>query len=163
MEQPYYQTSGGSEAPILWYASLPHHVRRLYDYRGTFAQEPALMVIFAEVVCEAFTGWALEKLFKKKAMEQLWKTLSDGKKIRRFQDICHEDTHKMYTALSGDQITQSNFWEKLQMHNKRRNDLVHPVDTLATSMRLPSQGEAAESFKAVEAYIQHVSQILCSI
>ena len=163
MEQPYYQTSGGSDAPTLWYASLPHHVRRLYDYRGIFAQEPALMVIFAEVVCEAFTGWALEELFKKKAMEQLWKTLSDGKKIRRFQDICHEDTHKMYTALSGDQITQSNFWEKLQRHNKRRNNLVHPVDTLATSMGVPSQGEAEESFQAVEAYIQHVSQILGSI
>ncbi len=84
-------------------------------------------------------------------------------KIRRFQDICHEDTHKTYTALSGDQITQSKFWEKLQMHNKRRNDLVHPVDPLATRRRLPSQGEAEESFQAVEAYIQHVTQILGSI
>ncbi len=69
----------------------------------------------------------------------------------------------MYTALSGDQITRSNFFKKLQKHNERRNDLVHPFDTLVTSMRVPSQGEAEESFQAVEAYIEHVSQILGSI
>ncbi len=163
MEQSYYQTSGGSDAPILWYASLPPHVRRLYDYRGTFTQEPALMVVFAEVVCEAFTGWALGELFNKKGVKQLWEELSAGKKIRRFEDICNKNTRRIYTALSGDQITQANFWEKLQKHNKRRNDLVHPANTMSSSASIPSREEADESFKAVEDYIQHVVQVLGSI
>ena len=53
----------GTPAPIIWYMSLPDHVKRLYDYKSTVAQQPALMVIHAEVVCEAFTVWALEELF----------------------------------------------------------------------------------------------------
>jgi hypothetical protein len=56
----------GSPAPILWYAFLPDHVRRLYDYKSIFSHQPPLMVILAEVVCEAFTVWALEELFKNK-------------------------------------------------------------------------------------------------
>src|SRR2546425_6529995 len=115
---PYYQTQPlGSPAPILWYASLPDHVKRLYDHKATFSQQPALMVVLAEVVCEAFTVWALEELFEKKKVKDLWEVLSAGNKTRRFQDICNEDVNKIYTALSGDQITQAPFWERLMQHN----------------------------------------------
>jgi len=157
----YYQTQPlGSPAPILWYASLPEHVKRLYDHKSAFAQQPALMVILAEVVCEAFTAWALERLFEKKGVEDLWVVLSAGSRIRRYQDICSDDAHKIYAALSGDQITQAPFWEKLKQHNKRRNALVHPGRSGATSATIPSPDEAEESFKAVENYIQHVHKIL---
>ena len=166
MKQPYYQMSDGMgmPAPIFWYASLPQHVKRLYDYKGTFSQQPALMVILAEVVCEAFTVWALEELFKKKKVEDLWGVLSAGKsKMRRLQDIYNDDVNKMYTALSGDPITQASFWQKLQEHNTRRNALVHPDVNAPTHATIPSPEEAAESFKAVEDYIQHVHGILKSI
>ena len=89
---PPYQRSGGSMAPIIWYDSLPDHVKRLYDRKATFSQQPIAMVVLAEVVCEAFTVWALGELFKKKNVEDLWKVLSDEKrKIRRLQDICDDD------------------------------------------------------------------------
>ena len=162
MDPRYYQASGGSEAPIAWYASLPDHVKRLYDYRGLFSAQPALMVVLAEVVCEAFTIWALEELFKKKNLEALWKTLY-GQNKRRYQDICDPRVHSIYTALSGDQITQRvPLWEKLMQHNNRRNALVHPGPSASTAA-IPSQPEAEESIKAVEDYIQHVYQILNSI
>src|SRR6266576_2318398 len=97
---PYYQTQPlGSPAPILWYASLPEHVKRLYDHKATFSQQPIAMVVLAEVVCEAFTIWVLEELFKKKHVEDLWAVLSDKNKNRRYQDICNKDAHKIYTAL----------------------------------------------------------------
>jgi len=52
----HYQTQPvGSPAPVLWYESLPEHVKRLYKLRETFSQQPLAMVILAEVVCEAFT------------------------------------------------------------------------------------------------------------
>ncbi|HXT67253.1 MAG TPA: hypothetical protein VN657_10725 [Nitrospiraceae bacterium] len=159
----YYQTSGGSPAPILWYASLPDHVKRLYDHKATFSQQPALMVILAEVVCEAFTLWALEELFKKKNVEDLWRTLSAGSQIRRIQDICNKRVNKIYTALSGDRITDAAFWQKLQQHNERRNALVHPVHNGLAIVAMPSGQEAEESFKAVEDYIQHVHKVLGSI
>jgi hypothetical protein len=161
---PHYQTSGGSPAPIIWYASLPDHVKRLYDHKSTFSQQPALMVVLAEVVCEAFTVWALEELFRKKNVGDLWKVLSGGSKTRRrVQDICNNETHEIYTALSGDQITQAPFWKKLKQHNSRRNALVHPVHIGTTAAAIPSPQEADESFKAVEDYIQHVHGILKSI
>jgi hypothetical protein len=150
-------------APMLWYASLPDHVKRLYDFKSTFSQQPALMVVLAEVVCEAFTVWALEELFKKKRVEDLWEVLSAGGKIRRLQDICNEDANKIYTALSGDRITQAPFWEGLKKHNSRRNALVHPGHTAPTGTAIPSAQEADESFKAIEDYIQHVHEILKSI
>ena len=63
----YYQTQPlGSPAPIIWYASLPDHVKRLYDHKANFSQQPIAMVILAEVVCEAFTVWALENCLKRK-------------------------------------------------------------------------------------------------
>jgi len=126
-------------------------------------QEPTLMVIFAEVVCEAFTVWVLGEMFKKKGQAQRWEKESAGTKWRRFQDITNKNTHRVYTELSGDQITQAGFWETLQQHNTRRNNLVHPVDTLATSTPLPSQKEADDSFKAVDDYIQHVTKIFESM
>jgi hypothetical protein len=159
----YYQTSGGSTAPIIWYASLPDHVKRLYDHKATFSNHPALMVILAEVVCEAFTVWALEELFKKKKVEDLWQTLSAGSEIRRIQDICNKRVNKIYTALSGDRVTEAAFWHKLQQHNERRNALVHPAHNGLTTVAIPSAQEAEESFKAVEDYIQHVHEILKSI
>jgi len=162
-DHTYYQTSGGSDAPIAWYASLPDHVKRLYEYKSTFSQQPALMVILAEVVCEAFTVWALGELFKKKGVEELWKELSAKSKIRRFQDICNEDVNKIYTALSGDPITRPPFWQKLQQHNNRRNLLVHPGHNGPSTAAIPSPQEADESFKAVEDYIQHVYGVLNSI
>ncbi len=159
----YYQTSGGSPPSTLWYASLPDHVKRLYDHKATFSQQPELMVILAEVVCEAFTVWALEELFKKKNVEDLWRKLSDGKKIRRFQDICNKRVNEIYTALSGNRITDAAFWQKLQQHNERRNALVHPVHNGLATVARPSVQEAEESFKAVEDYIQHVHGVLGSI
>lgn len=66
---PPYQTQPlESPAPIIWYASLPDHVKRLYDDKATFSQQPIAMVVLAEVVCEAFTVWALGELFKKKTV-----------------------------------------------------------------------------------------------
>jgi hypothetical protein len=115
----------------------------------------------SEVVCEAFTVWAVEELFKKKKVENLWKELSAGKRKRRYQDICDEHVHKIYAALSGDEITQATFWKTLKRHNDRRNLLVHPDDTGAAAA-MPSTQEAAESFKAVEDYIKHVHGILNS-
>ena len=106
---PPYQASHGSMAPMLWYESLPDHVRRLYDYKSTFSQQPPLMVVLAEVVCEASTVWALEELFKSKRETNLWEALSAGKKKRRSQDICDKYANKIYTAASGDQITQAAF------------------------------------------------------
>lgn len=144
---------------MLWYASLPEHVKRLYDHKSSFSQQPALMVVLAEVVCEAFTVWALEELFKKKTVEDLWEVLSAGGKIRRFQDICNDDVNKIYT----DRITQASFWEKLKQHNSRRNALVHPGHIGPTAAAIPSSQEADESFRAVEDYIQHVHGILKSI
>src|SRR5437588_3717364 len=112
-QDPRYQTQPlGSPAPILWYESLPVHVKQLYDLRGKFSKEPVAMVIFAEAVCEAFTVWTLEELFKKKKVEDLWEALS-ASKIRRFQDICNDGVNEIYTALSGDRIKQAPFWEKL--------------------------------------------------
>ena len=159
----YYQTSGGSDAPTAWYASLPDHIKRLYEHKSISSENPALTVVLAEVVCEAFTVWALGEIFKKKQVDGLWQVLSAGSKIRRFQDICNEDVNKIYTALSGDQVTQAPFWQKLQRHNKRRNALVHPALTGPTAPAIPSLQEADESFKAVEDYIQHVHGILNSI
>jgi hypothetical protein len=168
MEQshyPHYQTQPlGSPAPIIWYASLPDHVKRLYNHKAAFSQQPITMVVLAEVVCEAFTVWALGELFKKKNVEGLWKVLSDEKgKIRRLQDICDGDVNEIYTALSGDPITQAPFWEKLKKHSKRRNALVHPDHTGPTEHPIPSPQDSDESFKAVEDYIQHVHGILESI
>lgn len=161
---PPHQRSGGSMAPIIWYASLPDHVKRLYDLKTTFSQQPIAMVVLAEVVCEAFTVWALEELFKKKNAEALWKVLSDEKgKIRRLQDICAGDVNEIYTALSGDPITQAPFWDKLKKHSKRRNALVHPDHTGSTIHPMPSSEDSDESFKAVEEYIQHVHRVLGSI
>ena len=155
----------GSPAPIIWYASLPDHVRRLYDYKSTIAQHPALMVVLAEVVCEAFTLWALEELFKKKKLEDLWKTLTNSKnKMRRLQNICSDDVNKIYTALSGDPIAaNATFWGKLMEHSERRNAFVHPDHTGPTPHPIPSPEEADESFKAVWDYMQHVHGILKSI
>lgn len=164
-QHPAYQASGGSMAPIMWYESLPEHVKRLYVHKSTFSQQPALMVILAEVVCEAFTIWTLEELFKKKKMEDLWKAMSYNKsKLRRLQDICNnEDVQKIYMAVSGDHITQTPFWEKLKAHSERRNNLVHPNHTEPTTHPIPSPEEANESFKAVEDYIQHVHSVLDNI
>jgi hypothetical protein len=160
----HYQTQSlGSPAPILWYASLPEHVKRLYEHKSAFALQPALMVVLAEVVCEAFTAWAFEELFKKKKVEDLWVVVSAGGGIRRYQDICNDGANKIYTALSGDPITQAPFWQKLKQHNNRRNALVHPGHTGSTSATIPSSQEADESFKAVEDYIQHVHKILTAI
>ena len=153
----------GTPAPLLWYASLPEHVRRLYEYKSIFSNQPPLMVILAEVVCEAFTVWALEELFKRKKEAGLWAALLDGKKKRRFQDICDDYTNGIYLALSGDQITQASFWELLKKHNNRRNALVHPDHSGSTAHPIPSSEDADESIKAVEAYIQHVHGILKSI
>jgi hypothetical protein len=143
MEQSHYPhhhtQSLGSPAPIIWYASLPDHVKRLYDHKAAFSQQPIAMVVLAEVVCEAFTVWALGELFKKKNVEDLWKVLSDEKgKIRRLQDICDGDVNEIYTALSGDPITQAPFWEKLKKHSKRRNALVHPNHIGPTAHLIPS-------------------------
>lgn len=162
---PHYQTQpSGSPAPIIWYASLPDHVKRLYDHKAAFSQQPIAMVVLAEVVCEAFTVWALGELFKKKNVKDLWKVLSDEKrKIRRLQDICDDDINEIYTALSGDPITQAPFWEKLKKHSKRRNALVHPNHIGPTAHLIPSPQDSDESFKAVEDYIQHVHGILGSI
>jgi hypothetical protein len=160
----YYQTQPlGSPAPILWYASLPDHVKRLYDHKASFSQQPFAMVVLAEVVCEAFTIWALEELFKKKKNEDLWEVLSAGSRSRRYQDICNDDANKIYTALSGDPITQAPFWDQLKKHNKRRNALVHPDHTGPTAHPIPSLQDSDESFKAVEDYIQHVHKVLASI
>jgi hypothetical protein len=160
----HYQTQPlGTPTPIIWYESLPDHVNLLYKLREAPSQDPLAMVILAEVVCEAFTGWVLEELFKKKNVEQLWNALSAGRKIRRLQDICNEDVTKIYTALSGDQIIDTPFWVKLKEHNSRRNALVHPARNKSTAPFRPSPQEADESFKAVEDYIQHVHKILGTI
>jgi len=168
MEQshyPHHHTQPlGSPVPIIWYASLPDHVKRLYDHKAAFSQQPIAMVVLAEVVCEAFTVWALGELFKKKNVEDLWKVLSDEKgKIRRLQDICDGDVNEIYTALSGDPITQVHFLEKLKKHSKRRNALVHPNHIGPTAHLIPSPQDSEESFKAVEDYIQHVHESLESI
>lgn len=161
----FYDTSA-SMGPINWYASLPDHVKRLYDHKSTLSQQPIAMVVLAEVVCEAFTIWALKELFKNKKLEDLWQALSDNEnknKLRRLQDICNKDTHEIYKALSGDAITQAPFWNRLKKHSKRRNDLVHPDHAGPAAHPLPSVEDAEESFKAVEEYIQHVDRFLKSI
>lgn len=163
MSHQYYHQSHGSIAPLLWYESLPQHVKRLYDFKSSFSQQPGLIVILAEVVCEAFTVWALEELFKSKQQGDLWEALAAGKKKRRFQDICDDRVNRIYTAVSGDQITQAPFWEQLRNHNIRRNALVHPDHSEPASHPIPSHEDAAASFIAVENYIQHVHNILNAI
>ena len=122
------------------------------------------MVVLAEVVCEAFTVWALQELFKKKTLGELWNVMSDEKrKLRRLQDICQADVHKIYTALSGDPITQAPFWDQLNKHGNRRNNLVHPDHTQPIAHAIPTLQDSIESFKAVEDYIQHVHRILNSM
>ena len=42
---PHDQTQPlGSLAPIIWYASFPDHVKRLYDHKAAFSQQPIAMV-----------------------------------------------------------------------------------------------------------------------
>jgi hypothetical protein len=164
-DNTYYQSqNSGTPAPLLWYASLPDHVKRLYDHKSTFSQQPLAMVVLAEVVCEAFTVWAMQELFKKKNLAELWNVISDEKpKLRRLQDICQADSNKIYTALSGDRITQAPFWDQLKRHGIRRNNLVHPDHTHPTAHAIPTLQDSVESFKAVEDYIQHVHGVLTSM
>ena len=91
-DSQHYQTQPlRTPTPIIWYESLQDHVKRLYKLSETPFQDPLAMVILAEVVCEAFTGWALEELFKKKNVEQLWNVLAAGKKY----DGCRTSAMKM--------------------------------------------------------------------
>jgi len=143
---PQYMTTGGSDAPCKWYASLPDHVRRLYEYRGDYSNQPLAIVVLAEVVCEAFTVWALKTLFKNR--NENWEKFT-GAYGRQIPNIFNKKIQLTYKLLSGDEIEKTSFWPALAKHNKRRNNLVHEGI-------IPSQSEADESFKAVEDFMQHV-------
>ena len=141
-----YMTSGSSQGPINWYASLPARLKDLYKYKEEFPAQPPMLVVLADVVCDGFTGWTLENLFKKKS--ENWEEFKKEYGWQR-ENIFNKKIRITYKLLSGDEIEEATFWQDLVKHNKRRNDFVHKGI-------IPSQSEADESFKAVEDFIQHV-------
>ena len=60
---------------------------------------------------------------------------------------------KFFQRLSGDQLSKYAFWKELDLHNKRRNGIVHRG-------RSCTDEEAGASIQAVEAYIKHMERWL---
>jgi hypothetical protein len=136
----------------------------------------AFMIIKRPFLNSPSRWWFLQKWFVRHLLSGHWenclkrkmwkiygKLSGEKRKIRRLQDICRDDVNEIYTALSGDPITQARFWDQPMKHSKRRNALVHTDHTGPTAHPIPSLQDSDESFKAVEDCIQHVHEILASI
>lgn len=64
-------------------------------------------------------------------------------------NLGNDRMRKAYSALTGDDIAQAEFWPRYRDHVMRRNAVMHRG-------YLPSQEEADESYRTVEELVYHV-------
>jgi hypothetical protein len=134
-------------APLL----VEAHTRLLAEANAAMRNgQNEMAVVLAQVAAELCTEAAVSGLLRARSMNELTKPLL---KLFVSYNICQDRLRDVYNALSGDTIQgQTQFWEKLCTHTKRRNAIVHEGKGC-------TRPEAEESCKAVGDYIAHVTSV----
>lgn len=108
--------------------------------------EYGVAVVVAHIACEVAVQRAFDRAFKTKNVHYLQESVMD---LCPGYNLNNKRIGRLYTALTGDDIAAQPFWADFSASATRRNRMVHEGSK-------PSAQEAADSLRAVEAFLKHV-------
>jgi hypothetical protein len=66
-------------------------------------------------------------------------------------NLNNDRIRELYTALTGDEVEKTSFWEKFKASAKRRNNIIH-------SALMVAKAEAEESYLAAKDLVAHLKK-----
>ena len=107
-----------------------------------------ISVVVSHMACEIATERTLSESFAKKDIQYLEEPV--GALLNGY-NITNRRIRILYTALTGDEIQNQPFWQKLVDSGKRRNNIIHKGIQVEKT-------EAEESYKATSDLITHLEK-----
>ncbi len=107
-------------------------------------------VIFSQIAAEIAADGCLTRLIDRAEPTSIRPWLKDQLKINT--NLANNNVRKMYTALSGDPITDEAWWHPYQEHTQLRNDVAHEGADVTPEM-------SARGLRVVRSLIDHISSI----
>ena len=107
-----------------------------------------ISVVVAHMACEVSVERALSAAFASKGLQYLEDPLLDF--LNGF-NLGNDRNRKLYTALTGDQIEQQQFWPDFKASTTWRNNVIH-------SGSIVGKAEAESSFAAASSFVAHLGQ-----
>lgn len=134
--------------PLISPEHEPH--QSLFDSAETWHEQGHYKesVILVQIALELFTEKVLGHLYQNRHISYL-KPQFEHLLIN--YNLANSKVSGLYSALSGDEITQAPFWSKLTEHAELRNRLVHDGEDA-------NQVQSRASLDAIRAAIKHVSE-----
>ena len=117
--------------------------RRLID-DGEFG----IAVVVAHMACEVATERALSEAFANKGISYLEDSVTG---FFNGYNLNNDRIRELYTALTGDEVEKTSFWEKFKASAKRRNNIIH-------SALMVAKAEAEESYLAAKDLVAHLKK-----
>lgn len=137
-------SSMSSDATVIPYPQrLLTLARKLID-DGEFS----IGVVVAHMACEIATERTLSEAFTAKGISYLEKSVTE---FLNGYNLANDRIRKFYTALTGDQIEQTDFWPKFKESATRRNEIVH-------SGVIATKPKAEESYAAAKDLVAHLKK-----
>jgi hypothetical protein len=110
--------------------------------------EFGVAVVVAHIACEVAVERSLSEAFVAKGIPYLEDSITD---FLRGYNLANERIRKFYTALTGDEVQKTTFWQKFTESATRRNNIVHSGATATKT-------EAEESYSAAEKLVAHLKK-----
>ena len=112
--------------------------------RGQFG----ISVVVAHMACEVATERAMSKSFQLKRIAYLEDPVLG---FLNGYNLANNRNRLLYTALTGDEVQQQQFWPAFKDSATKRNEIMH-------QSRIVGQSEAHASLAAAKALIAHISK-----
>jgi hypothetical protein len=110
------------------------------------AGQYGVAVVVAHIACEVAVQRAFDRAFLARGVQYLQDSVMD---FCSGFNLDNRRIRRLYTALTDDDIGAQPFWAAFSASATRRNRMVHEGS-------VPSAQDAAESLRAVEAFLTHI-------
>ena len=110
------------------------------------ADEFSISIVVAHIACEVATDRAFAHAYRTRGLEYLEDAVED---LLPGNNLATEKTRKLYTALTGDEVEQQEFWRRFKDSVKRRNQVSHGGAVM-------NRHEAEESLDVARKLVAHL-------
>jgi len=110
--------------------------------------EFAIAIVVAHIACEIAVERSLSEAFVAKGASDLEDSVTE---FLSGYNLANDRLRKLYTALTGDQVERTNFWQKFKASATRRNKIAHSAITVTKT-------EAEESYSAAKNLVAHLKK-----
>jgi hypothetical protein len=109
--------------------------------------QPSIAVVVAHMACEVAAERTISEAFKARDVRFLEEAVQE---LLSSCNLANDRTRKLYTALTGDEVSSEQWWPLFKESSKRRNKIIHRGEIIDKEAATSSLDVAAELVKHVE-------------